>query len=45
MSGIESWAMVEPSVKVTIEWTIDWGWTTTSMFDSATPGPPGAAGP
>jgi hypothetical protein len=31
MSGCESWAMVAPSVKVTMECTMDWGCTTTSM--------------
>ena len=31
MSGGLAWAIVEPSVNVTIECTIDCGWTTTSM--------------
>ncbi|CFS63898.1 Uncharacterised protein [Mycobacterium tuberculosis] len=31
MSGGLAWAIVEPSMKVTIEWMIDWGCTTTSM--------------
>ncbi len=31
MSGGLACANVEPSVNVTIEWIIDWGWTTTSM--------------
>ena len=31
ISGGLAWAMVEPSVKVTIECTIDCGCTTTSM--------------
>ena len=31
MSGIDSWATAAPSTNSTIEWTIDWGWTTTSM--------------
>ena len=31
MSGGLAWARVEPSTKVTIECTIDWGCTTTSM--------------
>ena len=31
MSGGLAWAIVEPSVKVTIECTIDCGCTTTSM--------------
>ena len=29
--GSDSWAIAAPSVNSTIEWTIDWGWTTTSM--------------
>ena len=32
ISGIESWAMVAPSVISTIECTIDCGWTTTSIW-------------
>ena len=32
MSGIESWAMVAPSVNSTIEWTTDCGCTTTSIW-------------
>ena len=31
MSGGLAWAMVDPSTKVTIEGTIDCGWTTTSI--------------
>ena len=31
MSGADSWAIVAPSTNSTIEWTIDWGWMTTSM--------------
>lgn len=31
MSGGDAWAIVEPSVKVTIECTIDCGCTVTSM--------------
>jgi hypothetical protein len=31
MSGGLAWAMVAPSTKVTMEWTIDCGCTTTSM--------------
>ena len=31
ISGGLAWAMVDPSWKVTIECTMDWGWTTTSM--------------
>ena len=31
MSGGLAWAIVDPSTKVTIECTIDCGWTTTSM--------------
>ena len=31
MSGSDSWAITAPSVYSTIECTIDWGWTTTSM--------------
>src|SRR5699024_1954954 len=30
MSGGLAWAMVEPSIRVAIEWTMDCGWTTTS---------------
>ena len=30
MSGWDSWAMVDPSLNSTMEWMIDWGWTTTS---------------
>ena len=44
MSGIESWAMVEPSVYSTIEWTIDCGWTTTSMWSRPMPTPASPAG-
>ncbi len=32
MSGIDSWAMVAPSVNVTMECTTDCGWTTTSIW-------------
>src|SRR5450631_3486225 len=31
MLGGETWASVDPSMNSTIEWTKDWGWTTTSM--------------
>jgi hypothetical protein len=31
MSGIESWATEAPSTNSTMEWTTDWGCTTTSM--------------
>src|SRR5829696_414655 len=31
MSGVESWATVEPSHHSTMAWTMLWGWTTTSM--------------
>src|ERR687898_3319382 len=31
MSGMESWATVEPSHHSTMAWTMLWGWTTTSM--------------
>ena len=31
MSGGVAWAIVDPSVNSTIEWTYDWGCTTTSM--------------
>jgi len=34
MSGGEAWAIVEPSMNWTIEWTTDCGWTTTSIFSS-----------
>ena len=37
MSGIDSCAMVAPSVNSTIEWTIDCGWTTTSIRSYDTP--------
>ena len=37
MSGGLAWAMVAPSAKVTIEWTIDCGCTTTSMSAYGTP--------
>ena len=37
MSGGLAWAMVAPSTKVTIEWTIDCGCTTTSMSAYGTP--------
>ena len=33
MSVTPSWAMTDPSVSSTSEWTIDCGWTTTSMAD------------
>ena len=36
MSGGEHWATVEPSVNSTIEWTIDCGWTTTSIRSNGT---------
>ena len=35
MSGGLAWAMVEPSVNSTIEWTTDCGCTTTSMRSNA----------
>src|SRR5215218_3019791 len=31
MSGMESWATVEPSHHSTMAWTMLWGWTATSM--------------
>ena len=37
MSGWDSWAIVVPSNSSTIEWTIDCGWTTTSIRSYATP--------
>ena len=37
MSGGLAWAIVAPSVKVTIECTTDCGWTTTSMRSYGTP--------
>ena len=37
MSGIESWAMVAPSVNSTIQCTTDCGCTTTSMRSKSTP--------
>ena len=37
MSGWESCAMVAPSLNSTIEWTTDWGCTTTSMASNSTP--------
>ena len=36
MDGGEHCAMVQPSVKVAIECTMDWGWTVTSMLSGAT---------
>ena len=44
MVGIDSWAMVDPSVYVTMEWTIDWGCTTTSMSSKPMPTPCSPAG-
>ena len=32
-----SWAIVEPSVNSTIEWTTDCGWTTTSIWSYGVP--------
>ena len=37
MSVTPSWASTVPSTSSTIEWTIDWGWTRTSIFEAATP--------
>ena len=37
MSGMESWATVEPSRHSTMAWTMLWGWTTTSMRSYGTP--------
>ncbi len=37
MSGRESWAIVAPSVNSTIEWTIDCGCTTTSIWSYGAP--------
>ena len=37
MSGIESWAIVAPSVNSTMPWTTDWGCTTTSIWSKSTP--------
>ena len=37
MSGMPSWASTERSTNSTIEWTIDWGCTTTSIRSKGTP--------
>ncbi len=37
MLGGEAWASVDPSVNSTIEWTTDWGWTTTVMRSNPMP--------
>jgi hypothetical protein len=37
MSGRESWAIVAPSIVSTMEWTTDWGWTTTSIRSKSMP--------
>ena len=42
MSVTPSWAMIDPSVSSTSEWTTDWGWTTTSI---AAGGVPAASAP
>ena len=36
MSGGDAWAMVAPSQNSTMEWTTDWGWTTTVMSSRST---------
>src|SRR2546421_601273 len=37
MSVIPSWAITEPSINSTSEWTIDCGWMTTSIWSALTP--------